>query len=111
MPQTSQPKTSEPTGALATSKGVSSVQARPSKVLVIMEENRSYANTARNMPYLVSLGSRYGHTTAMRGVTHPSLPNYLAIAGGSTFGIADDRAPSSHPLTGASVFGQARSAG
>ena len=85
--------------------------AQPSKVLVIVEENRSYANTARNMPYLVSLGSKYGHATAMRGVTHPSLPNYLAIAAGSTFGITDDRNPSSHPLSAATVFGQARAAG
>ena len=94
-----------------TAATVSAVAPRPSKVLVIMEENRSYANTARNMPYLVSLGSKYGHTTAMHGVTHPSLPNYLAIAGGSTFGISDDRAPSSHPLVSTTVFGQARAAG
>ena len=94
-----------------TAATVSASPVRPSKVLVVMEENRSYANTARNMPYLVGLGSKYGHATAMRGVTHPSLPNYLAIAGGSTFGITDDRSPSSHPLVSSTVFGQARAAG
>ena len=119
-PQASAPTTSTPltvsstTAAPAapeTAATLSAATTRPSKVLVIMEENRSYANTARNMPYLVGLGTKYGHTTAMHGVTHPSLPNYLAIAGGSTFGISDDRSPSSHPLSSATVFGQARAAG
>jgi acid phosphatase len=37
-------------------------------------------------------------------VTHPSLPNYLAIAGGSTFGVRNDASPSSHHISGPSVF-------
>jgi hypothetical protein len=44
-------------------------------------------------------------------VTHPSLPNYLAIAGGSTFGVRDDKSPAAHPLAGQSVFGQVLAAG
>jgi phosphatidylinositol-3-phosphatase len=44
-------------------------------------------------------------------VTHPSLPNYLAIGGGSTFAVTDDNAPSAHPISGASVFGQTLTAG
>jgi phosphatidylinositol-3-phosphatase len=40
-------------------------------------------------------------------MTHPSLPNYLAIAGGSTFGVQDDHPPSDHPISGPSVFGEA----
>jgi acid phosphatase len=35
------------------------------------------------------------------------LPNYLAIAGGSTFGIVDDKSPKAHPLNNQTVFGQA----
>ena len=42
---------------------------------------------------------------------HPSLPNYLAIAGGSTFGVHDDKPPAAHRLTGQSVFGQVLAAG
>ena len=38
------------------------------------------------MPYLAGLAGEFGRTTAYRAVTHPSLPNYLAVAGGSTFG-------------------------
>ncbi len=59
------------------------------------------------MPYLASLARRYGRTTSYRAVTHPSLPNYLALAAGSTFGISDDSEPAAHPLPGKSVFDQA----
>ncbi len=41
-------------------------------------------------PYLNRLARRYAEATAMYGVTHPSLPNYLALTGGSTFGIRSD---------------------
>jgi phospholipase C len=56
------------------------------------------------MPYLASLGSTYGRTTNYRSLTHPSLPNYLAMAGGSTFNVHDDSSPASHALPGSSVF-------
>ena len=41
-------------------------------------------------------------------VTHPSLPNYLALTAGTTFGIEDDSGPSAHRLGGASIFSQVR---
>jgi phospholipase C len=44
--------------------------------------------------------------TNYHGITHPSLPNYLAATGGSTFGVTDDNPPSSHPIAGASIFSQ-----
>jgi acid phosphatase len=78
--------------------------ARPTKVLVVMEENRTPRAALAGMPYLAALASAYGRTTAYKAVTHPSLPNYLAIAGGSTFGVRDDLGPSRHPLSGPSVF-------
>ena len=78
-----------------------------SKVLVVMVENHSLSQMRRGMPWLFRLAQRYGYATGYRAVTHPSLPNYLAIAGGSTFGVSDDDSPSAHPLRGASVFGQA----
>ena len=56
------------------------------------------------MPYLASLGSTYGVATAYRSLTHPSLPNYLAMTAGSTLGVSDDRGPSAHPVPGPSVF-------
>jgi acid phosphatase len=63
------------------------------------------------LPWVARLGDRYGHTTRYRGIRHPSLPNYLAIAGGSTFGVADDDPPSAHRLSSPSVFGRALAAG
>jgi phosphatidylinositol-3-phosphatase len=44
-------------------------------------------------------------------VTHPSLPNYLALAGGSTFGVTDDAPPAIHRVPGPSVFDQAIASG
>jgi phosphatidylinositol-3-phosphatase len=77
------------------------------KVLVIVEENHSSGQMRKGMPYLDSLGRRYGRALHYRAIRHPSEPNYLAIAGGSTFGVADDRPPSAHRIRGRSVFGQA----
>jgi phosphatidylinositol-3-phosphatase len=83
---------------------------RPTKVLLIVEENETQRSARKGMPFLAKLGRRYGRTTHYRARAHPSLPNYLALAGGSTFGIRDDRNPSAHPIRGRSVFDQALAA-
>ncbi|MGB8650608.1 MAG: alkaline phosphatase family protein, partial [Mycobacteriales bacterium] len=105
----SSPAATTSTGAAALSSTSPTTRpiTRPTKLLVIVEENHGQSQALRSMPYLASLGRRYGRTTGYRAVAHPSLPNYLALAGGSTFGVVDDRGPSAHPLAGASVFGQA----
>ena len=79
--------------------------------MVILEENHSETQALASMPYLASLATQYGQTTAYHAITHPSLPNYLAIAGGDTFGVTDDNPPSSHPIAGDSVFDQTIGAG
>ena len=82
----------------------------PSKVLVVIEENHSLAEMRSAMPYLAGLSDEYAYATRWRAVTHPSLPNYLAIAGGSTFGITDDHSPAEHRRDvgdASSVFDQA----
>ena len=81
--------------------------AKVSKVLVVVEENHSLDEMRSQMPYLYRLAQRFGYATDYHAVTHPSLPNYIAIAAGTTYGITDDDPPSAHPLAGASVFGQA----
>jgi hypothetical protein len=99
-----------PTG---TSNAVPSPSMRPrattskaaTKVLVVIEENHSYAQMKAGMPYLFGLSTRYGYATDWTAITHPSLPNYLAIAGGSTFGVTDDSSPAAHE----GAVGQARS--
>ena len=84
---------------------------QPTKVLVFVDENKTAGSALAGMPYLASLARTYGRTTAYHAIRHPSLPNYLAIAGGSTFGVADDQSPARHPLRGPSVFDRAIAAG
>lgn len=84
---------------------------RVTKVLTVVLENHGTAATLRGMPRLAALAARYGRTTHYRALTHPSLPNYLALAGGSTSGVRDDRSPSAHLVHGPSVFDLALAAG
>jgi acid phosphatase len=81
------------------------------KLLVFVEENHSLDEMKADMPYTFSLAQKYGYATGWKAITHPSLPNYLAMAGGSTYGVTDDNSPSSHPIPGSSIFGQALAAG
>lgn len=83
----------------------------PIKVLVVVEENKSASTALEQMPYLAALAHQYLRTSNYRAVTHPSLPNYLAIAAGSTFGVSDDGPPERHPITQGSVFDEALTAG
>ena len=52
-------------------------------------ENRSYSQ-AISSAYMSSLAAQYAIATDYHGVSHPSLPNYLALTSGTTWGIADD---------------------
>ena len=63
------------------------------------------------MPFLMSQAKSYGAATNYHAIKHPSLPNYLVLAGGSTFDVTDDQNPDSHRLQGPSVFGALVSAG
>lgn len=62
------------------------------------------------MPYLYGLAKQCGYASNWTAISHPSLPNYLALAVGSTFGVTDDNSPSSHPESGPTVFGAAYTA-
>jgi phosphatidylinositol-3-phosphatase len=61
-------------------------------VVVVVLENHSFESVIGNpqAPYLNSFASRWGLATAYSGVSHPSLPNYLALIGGTTFGVTSD---------------------
>ncbi|MBA2559542.1 MAG: phosphoesterase, partial [Propionibacteriales bacterium] len=80
-------------------------------MLSIIEENHSYTQMRDQMPYLWSLAQQYGYATNWTALTHPSLPNYLAIVGGSTFGVTDDQEPFAHPIDAETVFDQALNVG
>jgi phosphatidylinositol-3-phosphatase len=81
------------------------------KVLVFVEENHSLSEMKAGMPYTFGLGQRFGYATNYTAVSHPSLPNYIAIAGGQTYGITNDDPPEANPVRGTSVFGQAAASG
>jgi hypothetical protein len=65
----------------------------PDHIFFIMMENHStdeiIGNTA-DAPFINELASRYAVATNYFGVTHPSLPNYLAAISGDFQGIWDD---------------------
>ena len=93
--------------ALASSSLAAASAPKVTKLLVFVEENHSLSQMKRGMPYTFGLAKKYGYATNYVAMTHPSLPNYIAIASGRTYGIHDDRDPSAHRLSGRSVFGQA----
>jgi hypothetical protein len=61
-------------------------------ILVIIEENKSYGTVLDHgyAPTIADLAKTYGVATQMYAERHPSEPNYVALLGGDTFGIADD---------------------
>ncbi|HTZ72012.1 MAG TPA: alkaline phosphatase family protein [Acetobacteraceae bacterium] len=69
-------------------------------IFVIMEENHEYSQIIgnSNAPNLNSYATTYGLATNYDAVTHPSAPNYVALVGGSFFGIQDDNAWQTHRL-------------
>jgi phospholipase C len=79
----------------------------PTHVFVIVLENRSYDQVAGN-GYIAQLAQQYGVAANYHGVYHPSLPNYLAMTSGSTWGVADD---GWHSLPAGGLGSQLTSAG
>jgi hypothetical protein len=63
-----------------------------SHVVVLVMENRAYEDVtgSSDSTYYRNLAHRYAAPKHMYGVRHPSLPNYLAMIGGDTFGVTDD---------------------
>jgi len=82
-------------------------------VLWIWMENKGYGSVigSSNAPFENSIAMQCGLATNDNGVSHPSLPNYLAATGGSTFGVTDDANPSAHQISANSIFGQLDQAG
>jgi phosphatidylinositol-3-phosphatase len=76
-------------------------------VVWILLENVGYSVVGSpSAPYLNSLADRCGLATNYLAISHPSLPNYVALTSGSDHGIADDGEPAVHPLAGPSIFSE-----
>lgn len=63
-----------------------------SHIVVLIFENKEFGSVVGNnqMAYFNFLADTYTLLTQHYAVTHPSLPNYLALVGGDTFGILDN---------------------
>jgi len=82
--------------------------ARVQHVITIVMENHGFSQVEGHSPFLNALARRCGLATDYHAVTHPSLPNYLAIVSGSTQGLdGSDCPPGAGCQTdGPSIFSQ-----
>ena len=85
------------------------VSGRPAHIAVLVMENTEYKDVigSSDAPYINSLARTYGLATQSYAISHPSLPNYLALTGGSAFGISSDCTDCS--VSGAGLGGQLQS--
>ena len=61
-------------------------------IVLIVLENHSFESVigSSQAPYMNSLATEWGLATGYSAVSNPSLPNYLAMIGGNTFGVSSD---------------------
>jgi acid phosphatase len=77
---------------LATAAGAAP-PLRPDHVVVVIEENRSFEQVMdpkKSDSYIHALAKRGMLFTKSYAVSHPSLPNYLALFSGSTQSVSND---------------------
>jgi hypothetical protein len=62
------------------------------RVAIIVMENERYASIIGSAyaPFINRLARQYALASDMYATRHPSLPNYLALTAGSTFGVGSD---------------------
>jgi acid phosphatase len=81
-------------GALFAGRGAAAVTPVPqfAHVIVVVFENKDVGSIlgSKDAPTFNAYARRYARLTRYFGVTHPSLPNYLALVSGSTQGITTD---------------------
>lgn len=63
-------------------------------IFVIVDENKDLNRVVGGSaaPNISAMAAEYGYASHYDAVAHPSEPNYVAVVGGSTFGIRDDGA-------------------
>lgn len=82
-------------------------------IFYIVEENHSFSQIVGNpnAPELNRLANTYALATASFGTSHPSEPNYVAMVGGSDFGIHDDGPYTTNVVDQPSLASQLEGAG
>src|SRR6266542_2060366 len=107
----------EPTSVqLKTSTNAANSTAVPAfaHVVIVVMENTSASSIIGNTTqatYVNGLAAQYAYSSNYFAVTHPSLPNYLALTGASTFGITSDCSPASCPVNAINVMDRIEAAG
>ena len=91
--------------------GVAPSASAPAKyqhVIWILMENKSFNQVigSSEAPYINKLAGQCGLATNYQAISHPSLPNYIAMTSGGLQGVTDDANPSAHPLNVPSIFSQ-----
>jgi hypothetical protein len=95
-------------------------RAAPGSLIIVMMENHGYAQVIGNaeMPYLNAVWNEGKNKTGpvtdflqMYAVGHPSLPNYLAIASGSSQGKSGTDSITAGQIAASSLWDQLTAAG
>jgi hypothetical protein len=111
------PPTTAPPPAVTSAGSPCGTAAAPavrySHVVWIWMENHAWGDVigTPSAPYLTGLAHACATATNWSVVGSPSLPNYLGATSGSTWGVADDADPGSHPIAADNLFRQVRAAG
>ena len=81
-------------GTTPTSPPTTAERGAPSarRIIVVVEENHEFSQVigARQAPFLNRLAARGTLLTRYYAITHPSLPNYVALVAGDPLGIHGD---------------------
>jgi hypothetical protein len=85
-----------------------SSDARPviRHVIIIVMENHSLSSIQGHAPFLNALAKRCGSAINYHAISHPSLPNYLAMTSGSFHRIHSDCSPQRCSQPGPNIFSQ-----
>jgi len=69
-----------------------SLVPRFERIVLVIFENKEFGTVIGNpdMPFYNRLAQEYTLLTQYYAIRHPSLPNYIALIGGDTFGITRD---------------------
>src|SRR5881396_2973663 len=60
------------------------------QLVVVLMENKNLDEVYGPAAYMTQLADLYSFSEGWASITNPSQPNYIAILGGSTFGVSDD---------------------
>lgn len=92
LPVSPAPTSTPSTGATATPARPVAPIASTGTVFIILMENHNDTSIVGNpnAPFINQLAAQGAVGDQYFGVRHPSLPNYLSLIGGDTFGVTDD---------------------